>query len=387
MANSSNNAAGKRAAARKRNKIIIFAVEILVIAVLLGALYILKDFGKPSDGGSGSGSGRGDGTGAEGSGEKGPLILDDDDAMNDIKDKINEQLPDSSHMEGYRNIALFGVDSRSGALAKGTLSDCIIIASINQETGDVKLVSVYRDTYLNLSNDKYDKCNHAYSYGGAEQAIKMLNMNLDLNITDFVTVGFEGLTATVDALGGVYLDVDEEELKHINSYQKTMAEDLKISWTPVENTGYQKLNGLQATAYCRIRYRKGNDFARAAAQREVIQAIADTAKKADLKTLTKVANDVSQYVYTSIKMDEILSLLGEIAGYNIVDEGGFPEASMRGADTLGSKGSCVFPINLKENVVWLHEFLFGDTNYEPSKEVQSNSKVIHDFVSQYVNID
>ena len=124
----------------------------------------------------------------------------------------------------------------------------------------------------------------------------MLNMNLDLDIKEFVTVGFEGLTATIDALGGVYLDVDDEELKHINSYQKTMAEDLKISWEPVTETGYQLLNGLQATAYCRIRYKTGNDFARASSQREVIQAIVDETKKADLATLVKVANDVSDYV-------------------------------------------------------------------------------------------
>ena len=107
----------------------------------------------------------------------------------------------------------------------------------------------------------------------------------------------------------------------------------------------------------------------------------------DLVTLTKVANDVSNNVYTSLSMDEIVGILGEVAKYNIVDEGGFPEATMRGAGTLGSKGSCVYPINLTENVSWLHEFLFNDTGYEPSKEVQEYSKIIHDFVSQYINID
>lgn len=356
----------KRAKAKKKRKIIIFTVEIIVIAVLLGALWIFKDFGKNEDGTN-----------------SGPLIVDfkEDDLV------VNEQVQDNLQMQGYRNIALFGVDSRSGELTKKTLSDSIIIASINEKTGDVKLVSVYRDTYLNLSNDKYGKCNSAYSAGGAEQAIKMLNMNLDLDIKEFVTVGFEGLSSTIDELGGVWLDVDDEELKHINSYQKCMAEDLKVSWTPVENTGYQLLNGLQATAYCRIRYRSGNDFARAASQREVIQAIATEAKKADITTLTKVANTVSNYVYTSLSMDEIIGLLGEIAKYNIVEEDGFPQTDLRGSSTLGSKGSCVYPINLDDNVTWLHEFLFNDTDYEPSKEVKEYSGIIHDFVSQYTNID
>ncbi len=361
-------ASAKKTKAKKKSKVIIFAVEILVLAVLLGALWLLRDFGNKPDNST----------------NRGPTILDVDFKEEDIA--INEQVLENEHMEGYRNIALFGVDSRTGQLAKGTLSDCIIIASINQDTGDVKLVSVYRDTYLNLSNDKYGKCNSAYSYGGAEQALKMLNMNLDLNIKEFVTVGFEGLTATVDALGGVYLDVDKEELKHINSYQKCMAEDMQISWTPVEETGYQLLNGLQATAYCRIRYRSGNDFARAAAQREVIQAIAETAKKADASTLVKVANDVSGYVYTSFSLDEIIGLLGEITKYNIVAEEGFPKSDMRGSDTLGSKGSCVFPIDLDDNVKWLHEFLFNDTTYEPSEEVKECSKEVRRFVSQYVTL-
>ena len=105
----------------------------------------------------------------------------------------------------YRNIALFGVDSTTGALTKNTRSDTIMIASINQETGECKLVSVYRDTYLNLSNDSYNKCNAAYAKGGPKQAINMLNMNLDLDITDFVTVGFAGLTDSIDEIGRAHV--------------------------------------------------------------------------------------------------------------------------------------------------------------------------------------
>lgn len=359
----------QKAKGRKKSRFVIFAVEILVLAVLLGALWLFKDFGTKADDNP--------------TGNKGPLFAVD---FNEQDIVINPQVAENENMETYRNIVLFGVDSRTGQLAKGTLSDCIIIASINEETGDIKLVSVYRDTYLNLGNGKYGKCNSAYSYGGAEQAIKMLNTNLDLDIKEFVTVGFDGLTATIDALGGVWLDVDEEELLHINSYQKTMAEDMKVAWTPVENTGYQLLNGLQATAYCRIRYKTGNDFARAASQREVILAIAEQAKKADLQTLVKVANDVSQYVYTSFSLDEIIALLGDISKYQIVDQAGFPEASMRGSDILGAKGSCVYGIDLVDNVKWLHEYLFDDAEYQPSPEVEEYSSVIHNFVSQYVDL-
>ena len=359
----------QKAKGKKKSKFIIFVVEILVLAVLLGALWLFKDFGTTQENNT--------------TGNRGPLFAVEFDEKDIV---INPQVAENETMETYRNIVLFGVDSRTGQLAKGTLSDCIIIASINEETGDIKLVSVYRDTYLNLGNDKYGKCNSAYSYGGAEQAIKMLNTNLDLDIKEFVTVGFDGLAATIDALGGVWLDVDEEELLHINNYQKTMAEDMKVAWTPVENTGYQLLNGLQATAYCRIRYRTGNDFARAASQREVILAIVEEVRKADLQTLIKIANDVSPYVYTSFSLDEIIALLGDISKYQIVDQAGFPKADMRGADILGAKGSCVFGIDLVDNVKWLHEYLFDDADYQPSPEVVDYSNVIHDFVSQYVDL-
>lgn len=374
---SSGRTAGKpatRRKAKKKGKIALLVVELLVVVILLGVLGLFWYMESPSDG-----------NGNTGDGEKGGPLFNVSIKEDDLE--INKQVQENENLKEYRNIVLFGVDSRKGALTKGTLSDSIIIASINLETKDVKLCSVYRDTYLNLSNDKYGKCNSAYSYGGAEQAMKMLNMNLDLDIKDFVTIGFDGLTQVIDDIGGVYIDVDDEELRHINSYQETMAQEMGVNYTPVTSTGYQLLNGLQATAYCRIRYKTGNDFARAASQREVIQAIVDKVKTMDLVTLTKVANDVSNNVYTSLSMDEIVGILGEVAQYNIVDEGGFPEASMRGAGTLGSKGSCVYPINLTENVTWLHEFLFNDTGYEPSKEVQEYSKIIHDFVSQYINID
>lgn len=361
---------GKKQAKKSGGKMILLIVEIIIVLVLFGVLLLFWWLEKPDK--------------ESEEGEKGgPLInisIDEQDL------EISQKTQENEVIKGYRNVVLFGVDSRKGALTKGTLSDCIIIASINLETNDVKLCSVYRDTLLNLSNDKYGKCNSAYSYGGAEQAMKMLNMNLDLDIKDFVTIGFEGLSKVIDDLGGIELDVDDEELMHINSYQQCMAQEMGIDYVPVTKTGVQNLNGLQATAYCRIRYKKGNDFARAASQREVIQAIVDKAKTQDLATLTKVANDVSSNVYTSFSMDEIVGLLADLNKYRIVDEGGFPEEHMRGSDTLGSKGSCVFPINLTENVIWLHEFLFDEKDYEPSGEVKEYSKYIHDYVAQYVNI-
>ena len=341
----------KQQAKKQRRRIIIFIVEIIILVVAVVVLYgVMK----------GTGSGK--------------VELDDEKII--INDTVEEA--EETTMKGYRNIALFGVDSTTGALTKNTRSDTIMIASINQDTGECKLVSVYRDTYLNLSNDSYNKCNAAYAKGGPEQAINMLNMNLDLNITDFVTVGFAGLADTIDALGGVEIEVDDSEISHLNNYQLCIAEDLKRSYEPVTQTGKQMLDGLQATGYCRIRYTAGDDFKRAERQREVLQAVADQAKKASLPQLTSTADAVFSEVYTSLDLSEIVDMLGNVGTYYISDNAGFPQESNRTTATIGSKGSCVIPLSLEDNVKWLHQFLFNATDYEPSETVKKCSQKIYD---------
>ena len=342
----------KQKAKKRRNRIIIFSIEIIALAVVLFILYGVTKVEKV-----------------------GHVDLSEADI------EVNEEVAENVSMKGYRTIALFGVDSTTGALTKNTRSDTIIIANIDNDNKQVKLVSVYRDTYLNIGNDTYNKCNGAYAKGGPQQAINMLNQNLDLNITDFVTIGFEGLATVVDSLGGVTLDVGEEEISHLNNYQMCIAENLKTTYTPVQHSGVQTLNGLQATAYCRIRYTKGDDFKRAERQRTILKLIMDQAHKASKTTLASTCTNVfdSKVIYTSLNLEEALSLLADISSYNIVGDEGFPEASMRGTGTVGSKGSCVIPKDLTSNVTWLHEYLFDETGYEPSSEVKSiSSKVSSD---------
>ena len=355
---SGKKGSGKKAQARKqRRRIIIFIIELIILIAAVVVLYGVL-------------------TATKG----GKMEIEENDII--INETVKEA--EETSMKGYRNIALFGVDSTSGALTKNTRSDTIMIASINLDTGECKLVSVYRDTYLNLSNDQYNKCNGAYAKGGPEQAINMLNMNLDMNITDFVTVGFAGLTDTIDALGGVYIDVDDTEISHLNNYQLCIAEDLKRSYTPVSSTGYQLLNGLQATGYCRIRYTAGDDFKRAERQREVLTAVADQAKKASVADLTKTAQDVFSETYTSLDLSEIVELLGDVNHYYIGDTAGFPQESNRATGTIGAKGSCVIPVSLEDNVRWLHQYLFDDYDYEPSATVKECSDKIYSDTSGYL---
>lgn len=355
---SSGKKNSKKAQAKKqRRRIILFVIEIIILVIAVFVLYGVM---------SGTKSGK--------------LDLDEDDII------INEQVVEAQEttMKGYRNIALFGVDSTTGALTKNTRSDTVMIASINQDTGECKLVSVYRDTYLNLSNDSYNKCNAAYAKGGPEMAISMLNLNLDLNITDFVTVGFAGLTDTVDALGGINMQIEDVEISHLNNYQLCIAEDLKRSYTPVKSAGYQLLDGLQATGYCRIRYTKGDDFRRAQRQRDVLSAIADQAKKASLPQLTETANAVFDEVYTSLDLTEIVELLGKVNTYYISETEGFPQESNRVNAKIGSKGDCVIPLSLEDNVKWLHQFLFNDSSYEPSADVKRCSEDIYKETNGYI---
>ena len=302
-----------------------------------------------------------------------------------ITESINEGVAENEQMAGYTNLALFGVDSREGELTKKTRSDTIIICSINNATGDIKLCSVYRDTYLNLSNDEYTKCNAAYAEGGPEQAISMLNMNLDMDIEVFITIGFRGLTDVVDALGGITIEVTDAEISHLNNYQSTMATEMNRSYTPVTSSGVQTLDGLQATAYCRIRYTAGDDFRRAERQRTVLMACLDKAKTLSYSQLETVANNAFGETYTSLDLTDILALLKNIANYNIVDNNGFPEETMRATGTIGKKGSCVVPVDLQSNVVWLHEFLFEDTEYTVSSDVQKYSEKIKSDTSSYLN--
>ena len=341
-----------------KGRAVLLFVEIVALVVVLGVLYITNKATKA-----------------------GKLSLNDEQITEQMNDNVVKETQDGS-MKGYRNIALFGVDSRSNNLASGdNRSDTIMIASINEDTGDVKLVSVYRDTYLNTGNDDYTKCNAAYAKGGPEQAITMLNMNLDMNITDFITVGFAGLTKVVDDVGGVDIDVDDAELPHLNSYALTMSQELDYPYEELTQTGTVHLNGLQATAYCRIRYTAGDDFKRTERQREVLMAVLSNAKTLDAASLDQTASDLfdKDMIYTSFDLSDIVDMLGNISSDNITGQDGFPQEDLRttGNVQIGGVGqSCVIPRDLSDNVVWLHHFLFDDQDYQVSSEVQEYSDKI-----------
>jgi LCP family protein required for cell wall assembly len=283
---------------------------------------------------------------------------------------VNSGIGDSS---GYRNIALFGVDSREGELESGTNSDTIMVASINKKTGDIKLVSVYRDTYLDLTNGSYGKANAAFAGGGAERAISMLNKNLDLDITDFATVDFNGVIEAVDLLGGIEIEITEEERGWLNGYLVETSQVTGVSYEEIPYAGTWNLTGIQAMAYCRIRYTEGWDYKRTERQRIVLEKVFEKAKAQGVTGLASMVNVMMDYISTSLSNTELLSLAAGIAKYNIVSTEGFP-FEKQAADI--SAGDVVVPVNLAANVTTLHSYLFGDENYTPSSSVQEISSQI-----------
>ena len=163
---------------------------------------------------------------------------------------------------GYLNVALFGLDTRENDEEMGSRSDTIIIASLNRETKEVKMSSVYRDTYLQMDDRSYNKANAAYSFGEEEEAVAMLNRNLDMDIDHYITVDFSALVDVIDALDGIDVEVTEEEIPYLNNYSVEIIKNTGVDTWAVTEPGYQHLTGVQATAYARIRYTEGDDFRR-----------------------------------------------------------------------------------------------------------------------------
>ena len=290
-----------------------------------------------------------------------------------IKNLIVNQDAAVTTPSGYRNIALFGVDSREGELESGTNSDTIIICSIQKKTGAIRLASVYRDTYLDCTNGEYRKATECYAIGGAELALSMLNKNLDLDIEDFVTVDFNSIVEMVDLIGGVEIDVMEEELEWLNGYCVENYQVTGVEYEPLTEAGVHNLTGIQALAYCRIRYTDGWDYKRTERQREVLGKIFRKAQQQGVVKVLEIVNQMLPSIETSLGMADIISLASGISSYTIEDTTGFP-FDKTSVDI--SAGDVVVAVDLAANVKQLHEYLFEDTSYTPSATVQEISDTI-----------
>lgn len=274
---------------------------------------------------------------------------------------------------GYKEFVIYGVDSREGKLTEEAHSDTIIICSMNQSTKEIRMVSVYRDTYLDNTNGEYRKATECYYFGGPSRSVNMLNKNLDLDLHDYITVDFNAVVKAVDLIGGVDVEVTEEELPYINGYQEENAQVTGAEITPVESAGYQHLNGIQALAYCRIRYTAGSDYRRTERQRAVLSQIFEQARSQGAVKMAQIVDTMLPYIATSFSSADLLSLATSISGYSLLDSVGFP-FDLQAANIAA--GDCVVPVNLAQNVSKLHAYLYQKNDYTPSETVQQISDEI-----------
>ena len=286
---------------------------------------------------------------------------------------INEET--KQELKGYRNIALLGIDSRADDYGLGNRSDCMMIASINQETNEIKLISVYRDTYVYVMENgtkRLDKITHAYSYGGAQNTLKSLNEAMDLNITEFVTVNFDAVIAAVDSLGGVYIDIDKSEIKYVNDYIDATSESSGVKSSHITHSGRQKLDGVQAVSYTRVRYTAGGDYKRTERMRTVVEAMLSKAKTLNVGQLNSFADTILPKIRTNISTSEIWGLIPKLALFKVTESIGWPY------DTKGITLDRWYgvPVTLQSNVERLHKEAFEQEDYEASDTVKEMSAAI-----------
>lgn len=337
---------------KKKRRIIIFTVEIILLLLVLAGLFVWSKYQKLGEGVD---------------------IIDTDDIMNTDLDESTQEV-----LKGYTNVAILGLDNRTSGTFDAGNTDTIMIASINNDTQEVKLVSVYRDSYLNRSEDgtyNFGKATEAHNMkGGVKRTLGMLNRNFDLDIKDYVVVDFSAMIEVVDLLGGVEIEIDEGEAKWMSMYihETNVLTDHQSEM--ITEPGIYNLDGVQATAYCRIRYTDdGYDFRRAQRQREVLSKMVDKVKSAGLGTLNKIIDAVFEEVSTSFSLPEIISLASKMFDYELTDTIGFPFKLK--VEKVNGKDMDV-PCDLATNVTELHKYLFNDYNYTPSNTVQNYSQQI-----------
>lgn len=271
----------------------------------------------------------------------------------------------------YRNIVILGVDTRDMSNYSGSRTDSIIIVSINKKSGDIKLISVYRDSFLDIEEVGLDKVTHAFAYGGPERTINTLNRNLDLNITEFAALNFKTVAKVVDCVGGIDIDIKADEIEQMNKYLPETARYLDSDFEYITAAGRQHLDGVQAVTYSRIRHTEGGDYRRTERMRTVLTAVFKEVKKMSFGELNKMMDEVLPEVSSNIDSMDLIPLMLKMYKMDIKDSIGWPydkEGYISGAQVWYAA-----PVTLETNVIRLHEEAFGQSGYVPSDRVREIS--------------
>lgn len=297
------------------------------------------------------------------------------------EENLKEAMSTEQHPEitqGSETFAIFGVDSRSNQIGKGTRSDSIMVANVNHETKEIKVASIFRDTYVDIDGHGLDKITHAHSYGGPVLAMDTLNHNFDLDIDKYITVNFGNVAEVVDDIGGIELDITSSEVKYINKYIDEINKVDHTNSSHITTAGTQKADGTQAVAYSRIRYTAGGDYKRAERQRTVLFKIFEAAKKQSTAKLLKIVDKMMDQIGTNYSSGEVIEVLSYLTKYNMEETKGFPNKLWGG--TIDGTWYAV-PVTLESNAGALHRYLFDDKTYESSDKVKEISSQIENAAS------
>lgn len=268
--------------------------------------------------------------------------------------KDNEYIDDS---ELYRdseqtNILLIGVDARESDVS--SRSDTMMLLTIDNKNGQIKLTSFLRDSYVKIAGRKKEKLNAAYFRGGIQGLVDTLELNFKVEIPYYMLVDFEIFTTVVDMLGGIEVEVTEKE----SAYSKKTPTD-RGGYLPLEAGENIHLNGAEALWYSRMRY-LDSDFMRTQRQRKVITAIVEKAKLQKPRELLELAETIIPLIKTNITADEMKKLgvdavLDKAYNYSIVQQQ-IPADETWSNKTISGVGACLV-MDLDENAEILANFL------------------------------
>lgn len=324
--------------------------------------------------------------------------------LNNVMDKIKPQELDTAQivvnsevkqniesMSGSQIIAVAGLDSRGAAvdeeddedgLKNSQNSDTIILMCIDHDNKEIRMVSVMRDTWMNINKPgedyKFRKANSAYNTGGPEGMISMLNTNLDLAIEDYVSVDWKVLADVIDILGGLDIEMRNAECVWANDYNKEVSAAQGVEYEPIEyneeeDNEYKEvhhLTGAQAVSYARIRYGGGDDALRTARQRLVINLMMDSVKKSPEK-IPAIIDAAADNITTSLDTNEIIQLAYNAVTYSMGTSYAYPFELCYGEHIIDALGTdVVIPVTLANNVTELHEYLFPGVSYTPSSVIE-----------------
>lgn len=266
---------------------------------------------------------------------------------------ISSEIQDKYGDSDIFNVALFGVDTRDEDSFSGR-SDTIIIASVDKKNNVVKLTSILRDSYVAIEGHKNQKITHAYAFGGAELAIKTINQNFGMNITDYATINFYKLADAIDILGGIDIEVTEAERKHLND----IGDDENPDFNYLDEAGTVHLNGEQAVVYARLR-KIDSDVARSNRQRKVIEALIVQAKKVSPAKYAEMVRTMMSLCETSLSFSEIMSFAPMITKDITIQTLTIPGDEENAIGGMYD-GAWVWRYDLSEATQHIHEFIYGE---------------------------